>query len=495
MTCYLILSIISAVLGMFQFGYNSSSFNAPQNKIENFLNNSFQERYNTQLTDDSVSTYFSIAVSMFLVGGMVGALSGGYVAEKFGRKKGLLYTQIFSLSGAVCMGCCKLASSYELMLVGRTLVGISAGLFTGLSPLYIAEIAPIHIRGAMGTVNQLGVTTGILTSMVLGLEDALGGEDTWPVLLGLAGIPSLIQCIMLPFMPESPRYLILSKGQIAKAQEALQKLRNTKEVGTEIEAIQNEEKSNSNEASISVWKLLLSKKFRMCLIVCICLHLSQQLSGMVAIFYYSTSFFQDAGISEKNSQYATIGVGAILVTMTLITIPLMDRLGRRTLHLTGLAGIVIFSIMITIALNYNTTDAVGIFLIVSTMSFVVAFALGPGSIPWMAAGELFTQGPRAAAISICVFVNWLGNLIVSLVFPQLQSIPEFSFLPFLIITTILFVILFIYFPETKNRTANDLSLMFQVPNAWKKAIGFKKPKSELPLNNENYVNYGSDISS
>ena len=106
------------------------------------------------------------------------------------------------------MGCCKVASSYELMLIGRTLVGISAGLFTGLSPLYIAEIAPIHIRGAMGTVNQLGVTTGILTSMVLGLEDALGGEDTWPVLLGLAAIPSLIQCIMLPFMPESPRYLI-----------------------------------------------------------------------------------------------------------------------------------------------------------------------------------------------------------------------------------------------------------------------------------------------
>ena len=89
---------------MFQFGYNSSSFNAPQNKIEAFLNISFQERYNTQLTDDSISTYFSIAVSMFLVGGMVGALSGGYVAEKFGRKKGLLYTQIFSLSGAVCMG-------------------------------------------------------------------------------------------------------------------------------------------------------------------------------------------------------------------------------------------------------------------------------------------------------------------------------------------------------------------------------------------------------
>ena len=494
MSCYLLIAIFSAVLGMFQFGYNSSTINAPQSKIEDFLNQTFKERYDKDLTEDSISTYFSVAVSVFLVGGMIGALSGGWVAEKFGRKRGLLYTQIFSLLGSILMGSCKAASSYEMLLIGRTLVGISAGLFTGLAPLYVAEIAPINIRGAMGTVNQLGVTSGILTSMVLGLEEALGGDDTWPILLALTAVPSLLQCFILPFMPETPRYLILSKGEINQAQVALEKLRNTPDVRSEIEEIENEEKSNDNEANVSIWQLLMSKKLRLCLFVCICLHLSQQLSGMVAIFYYSTDFFKSAGISEENSQYATIGVGVILVTMTLVTIPLMDRLGRRTLHLTGLGGIVVCSVMITIALNYNTSDAVGIFLIVSTLMFVVFFALGPGSIPWMAAGELFTQGPRAAAISVCVFINWLGNLIVSLVFPQLQNnLAEFSFLPFLIITAILFLILFFYFPETKNRTANELSLLFQVPNAWKTSIGFKKTNEESPLNNANYVNYGSEI--
>ena len=496
MNSYLLLAIFSAVLGMFQFGYNSSTINSPQSKIEDFLNQTFKERYGQDLTKNSMSTYFSLAVSMFLVGGMIGALSGGWVAEKFGRKRGLIYTQMFSLLGAVLMGFCKAASSYEMLLIGRTLVGISAGLFTGLSPLYVAEIAPINIRGAMGTVNQLGVTSGILTSMVLGLEEALGGDDTWPILLALTAVPCILQCWILPFMPETPRYLILSKGQINEAQLALEKLRNTQDVRSEIEGIQNEEKSNESEASVSIWQLLISKKLRLCLFVCVCLHLSQQLSGMVAIFYYSTDFFKDAGISEENSQYATIGVGAILVTMTLITIPLMDRLGRRTLHLTGLGGIVVCSIMITIALNYNTNDAVGIFLIVSTLMFVVFFALGPGSIPWMAAGELFTQGSRASAISVCVFINWLGNLIVSLAFPQLQNnLAEFSFLPFLIITAILFVILFFYFPETKNRTANELSLLFQVPNAWKTPIGFKKTNTERPLNNQSYVNYGSEIAS
>ena len=494
MNWYLLTAIFSAVLGMFQFGYNSSAFNAPQSKVEEFLKISFKERYGTDLTDSSVSTYFSVAVSMFLVGGMIGALSGGWVAEKFGRKRGLLYTQVFSLLGAIFMGFCKLANSYEMMLIGRTLVGVSAGLFTGLSPLYVAEIAPIHIRGAMGTVNQLGVTTGILTSMVLGLEEVLGGKDTWPILLALTAIPSVFQCIMLPFMPETPRYLLLSKKQTNEAQQALKKLRNTENVISEIEDIQREEQANGNESNVSIWQLLRSDKLRLCLFVCICLHLSQQMSGMVAIFYYSTSFFEDAGISKENSQYATIGVGAILVTMTLITIPLMDRLGRRTLHLTGLGGIVICSIMITIALNYNTTDAVGIFLIVSTLSFVVFFALGPGSIPWMAAGELFTQGPRSSAISVCVFINWLGNLVVSLVFPQLQNnLAEFSFLPFLIITAVLFVILFVYFPETKNRTANELSLLFQVPNAWKTTIGLKKTSIEKPLTSDGHTNYGSEI--
>ena len=132
------------------------------------------------------------------------------------------------------------------------------------------------------------------------------------------------------------------------------------------------------------------------------------------------------------------------------------------------------------------------------VGFVVFFALGPGSIPWWAAGELFTQGPRAAAISVTVFVNWLGNLIVGLVFPQLQTnLQEFSFVPFLIIVAIMFAILLFYFPETKNRTANDLSLLFQVPNAWTTPIGLKKTRttSEQPLRLDSIGTYGTNGSS
>merc|ERR1719362_2237199 len=147
--------------------------------------------------------------------------------------------------------------------------------------------------------------------------------------------------------------------------------------------------------------------------------------------------------------------------------------------------------MITIALNYSKSydektniegkaTGVGIFLVVATLSFVVFFALGPGSIPWMAAGEMFSQGPRAPAISVCVFTNWLANLVVGLVFPQLQIyLKSFSFLPFLVITAVLAGILFFYFAETKGKTANEVADVYQVPGAWKQFIGSSKRSGNL----------------
>ena len=151
------------------------------------------------------STIFSLVVCAFLVGGMIGGLSGGFVAEKLGRKKGLLYTQSLSLIGAILSGCSRVAGAYEMLLIGRLMIGVACGLFTGLVPLYITEVAPVHIRGGMGTLNQLAVTTGIFMGMVLGLSNVLGSEEHWPVLVSLTAIPSFIQTVLLFGLPESPR--------------------------------------------------------------------------------------------------------------------------------------------------------------------------------------------------------------------------------------------------------------------------------------------------
>merc|ERR1712025_93813 len=203
--------------------------------------------------------------------------------------------------------------------------------------------------------------------------------------------------------------------------------------------------------------------------ICIVMHLSQQLCGISAIFYYAVKFFQSAGISENNAKYANLGVGAIMVSMTLVTIPLMDRLGRRVLHLVGLVGMCLMAILIVIAQSLmpeegeEVSGGSGAFLIAVTLVFVVFFAVGPGSIPWMIAGEMFTQGPRPAASSVVVFVNWAANLTVSLIFPLLliPQLNEFTFLPFAILLAAFSVFVFIFLPETKGRTVGETTLLLQ----------------------------------
>ena len=258
MNFYLILATFSAVLGLFQLGYNASAMNQPQSVIEMFLKKTFEDRYSTQLTTESVSTYFSVAVTIFSVGGMIGALSAGRLGEKFGRRNALLYTQSFSIIGAILQGCCKYVSSFEMLLLGRLLAGISNGVFEGISTLYLVEIAPTNIRGAVGTLNALGYTTGILIGTVLGLSTILGGEETWPILLAFPLLPSILQVLILPFMPETPRYLFIAKREFAQAEEALIKLRNTDNVNKDLMSLQMEDEAYIDDTMYTIFELLLS---------------------------------------------------------------------------------------------------------------------------------------------------------------------------------------------------------------------------------------------
>ena len=495
MNYYLLLTTFCCALSVFQSGYSSSSLNLPQTVIENFIQESFKQRYDIELTMHSTITLFTVAVSLFYVGALVGSLSVSLVAERVGRKRGLLYPQAFSVIAAILMGCCKAASSYEMLLLGRLSIGISSGLAVGMSTLYCGEIAPIDIRGKVLLIKELGKTIGVFTAYVLGLPDLLGGEDTWPLLLAFIAVPSVIQCIILPFMPESPRYLLLSKCQYEKAKKELQKLRNTDDVEHEMKQIREEEQNNEAETKYSIWQLITSPKLRLSLVVCVALFLSDVMSGYTALQFYSTSIFESAGLETYDSQYATIGLGAIRLIMTIVAIYLIEKLGRRTLHLIGLAGVVISSIMITIALQYTNMEAMKALLIISAFTFVAFFSMGVALVPFIAVAELFTQGPRSAAVSVSLFICILGAFFISLVYPQMQlTLMNYSFLPFGIVEAVLFVFLLFYFPETKNRSSNQISLQFQEPNAVTAAIGFKKIIPEA-LMSKSHANYGTEVAS
>ena len=472
MSFYLVLAIFCSALGMFQLGLNRTAMNQPQYEIEQFLNQTFKERYGIQLTKNTMSTYFSLAVSIFMVGGIVGALLAGMVANKCGRRNGLLYIQVFSIFGAILQGCCKYLSSYEALLIGRVLTGISGGLSEGLCKLYLVEIAPISIRGASGTVNVLGYTFGALIGNILGMSKILGHENTWPYLLALPLVPSMVQVVILPFAPESPRYLYLSKGRISEAKESLIRLRNTDEVTTDMMSLQMEEQTHCDDKEFTILDLLLSKNHRLSLFVGICLYISKPLTGLTALQSYSTEFFKSVGLSNQKSEYLTISMSSLSVMATIVVIPLMDRVGRRILHLTGLGGIALSLITITIGLNLNSSHD-GTIVATSSALLMVFYVIGPGTIPGLATGEIFIQGPRGAANSICIFLSWAGAILVSLIFPQLMSyFYNYSFVPFTICDILLFILAMIYFPETKNKSSRELTVLFQMPNAWKTAIGF-----------------------
>lgn len=466
LTFFLSYAILAAMLGMLQFGYNTGVINAPELNIEYFMKDVYKDRYGEDIQDEAVQTLYSLAVSIFAIGGMLGGFSGGMVANRFGRKGGLLLNNVLGIGGACLMGFTKIAKSYEMLFFGRFIIGVNCGLNTSLVPMYISEIAPLNLRGGLGTVNQLAVTVGMLLSQVLGIEPILGTNQGWPVLLGLAVCPAILQLILLPVCPESPRYLLITKQWEEEARKALRRLRASNQVEEDIEEMRAEERAQQAEATISMMELICSPTLRSPLIIGVVMQLSQQLSGINAVFYYSTSLFTSSDLTEESAKYATIGIGAIMVGMTLVSIPLMDRTGRRTLHLYGLGGMFIFSIFITISfLIKEMIDWMSYLSVVSTLSFVVFFAVGPGSIPWMITAELFSQGPRPAAMSIAVLVNWMANFVVGIGFPSMKSALEnYTFLPFSVFLAIFWIFTYKKVPETKNKTFEEILALFRHSN-------------------------------
>ncbi|ELU18919.1 hypothetical protein CAPTEDRAFT_161693 [Capitella teleta] len=457
-----------SVMGMFQFGYNTTVINAPDGLIKAFFNESHLNRYGTPMPEATIDILWSVAVAITAVGGCIGGLLGAEWANRLGRKRGMFFNTFSGLVAALLMSLSKPAHSYEMLIIGRLVIGFHCGLYTGLVPVYNAEVSPPSIRGSVGTINQLAVTLGLLIAQVLGLQDTLGTAELWPVLLGLAAFAPVVQIIGLSFCPESPRYLLLSMQEEVAAVQSLKDLRCGSDVQAELTEMYKEQQSNSDldEHKVGVLGLLKDPSLRMPLLVAVVMHLSQQLSGINCIFYYSSALFERIGLSVVDANYASLAVGGIMVVMTIVSIPLMDRAGRRALHLVGLAGMFFSSIVFTVCFNVavkatEKNRTLEVTSIVFALMIVVFFAIGPGSIPWMIVAELFSQGPRTSAVAVGVVVNWLSNFAVGISFISLlNATGELVFVPFTCFLFVFFVFLWCFLPETKGKTFEEISALF-----------------------------------
>ncbi|XP_034021658.1 solute carrier family 2, facilitated glucose transporter member 1 [Thalassophryne amazonica] len=460
-TFSLMMAVGTAVIGSLQFGYNSGVINAPQKIIENFINVTWFERYQEPITESTLTALWSIAVAIFSIGGILGSFSVGLFVNRFGRRNSMLMANVLAFLAAAMMGFSKLASSWEMLIIGRFVVGLYSGLSTGFVPMYVGEVSPTALRGALGTLHQLGVVIGILVAQVFGLESIMGSADLWPLLLGFTFIPAVIQSVLLPLCPKSPRFLLINKNEENKAKAVLKKLRGTTDVSGDMQEMKEESRQMMRERKVTILELFRSHLYRQPLIIAIVLQLSQQLSGINIVFYYSTLIFEEAGV--KQPIYATIGAGVVNTVFTVVSLFVVERAGRRTLHLVGLMGMAVSAVVVTIALALlEHLDWMSYISIVAILTFVAFFEIGPGPIPWFIVAELFSQGPRPSAIAVAGFSNWTSNFIVGMCFQYLQKLcGPYVFIIFSVLLLIFFVFTYFKVPETKGRTFDDIASGFR----------------------------------
>ncbi|KAF3700867.1 Solute carrier family 2, facilitated glucose transporter member 1 [Channa argus] len=397
LTATLLTSILAVVLGSLQIGYHTGNVNAPAKIIEEFFNHTWRDRHNQSMPDHSLTLLWSFSVSIKDFGALLGSLGVKYVADSYGRRNSILIVNCLSVVGACLMSASKASKSFEVLILGRLVFGLFCGLVMSLNPLYIQEVSPTNLRGAFATLNQVSFASGILVGMYL----------------------------VLPFCPESPRYLLFNRGEESKAETALLRLRGSADkVFAELKEMKEE--AAHTQSSVTIHEFFKKRSYKQPIIIVFVVNLGSQLSGFNAIINYSTRMFQ---ATFDQAKYLTLGVGAVNVTFTLVA------------HLVP---------------ELRSLQVLLVFCLIS------AYELGPGPISWFIAAELFDQPGRPIAMAFTSMLNWGGKFILALLFPPLLKIcGVYVYLLFMAVALLAFIFTWIRLPETKGRTFDDIAEEFR----------------------------------
>nr|XP_055054382.1 solute carrier family 2, facilitated glucose transporter member 11b [Misgurnus anguillicaudatus] len=449
--------------GTFQYGYNVSVINAPTKAVQNFINQTWIERYGTEISSQVLTLLWSTIVSIFTLGGLVGASVGGMLAIRFGRKGTLLFNNTFSLLGALFMALSYATSTFELLIIGRFITGVNAGIGICVQPLYLGEIAPRALRGAMAMGTSIFITGGILTGQVIGLTELLGKEKYWPILLSTTCIPAFMQLLILPWFPESPRYLLIDRGDDLACRKALIWLHGADKYHGEREDMEKERISAVGIKPKKPWELFTDGSLRWQLLTVMLLNAAQQLNGINAIYFYASYVFTQAGIPADKIPYAAVGTGACECITALTCGLLIESLGRRALIIGGYALMSLWCVCFTISLTFQESSPwVPYISMVCVFAFILSFGLGPGGVTNILTTEMFTQTARPAAYMIGGSVNWTSFFIIGIIFPFIvNGLQQYCFLVFLVVCCLVATYIFFVVPETKNKTFLEIHGEFQ----------------------------------
>lgn len=397
-----LLILFIASLGGFLFGYNTGVISGALLFIaQTFSLSIFQE---------------GMVVSILLIGALIGASVAGGFADKRGRRFTLLLNALVFIAGNILSAG---APSLFLLFAGRLLTGFAVGVVSIAAPLYLAEMAPPERRGAFVSANQLAITLGILAAYACNVWCA--SEANWRSMFAFGLLPALMQFFGMLLLPESPSWL------------------------------------HREKTHFSNWKGLLAPSLRLPLFVGIGLSIFQQITGINTVIYYAPKIFALVGSTALLALIATVGIGLVNVLATILSVWLMDKVGRRALLLTGIAGMTMG--MATLAFAFFThSSALNFLALLSLIGYVAFFAIGLGPVTWVILSEIYPLSLRGRAMGIATFANWLFNYIVSLTFLDLltQLTPAGTFLLYALISLLSLYFVYRFIPETRGKTLAEI---------------------------------------
>jgi sugar porter (SP) family MFS transporter len=391
-----------------------------------------------------------IVVSAVLVGAVFGAVIGGALTDRFGRRGLIILAGIIFTVSAIGTA---LAPTVTLLIVARVTSGVAIGIASFISPMYIAELVPAKVRGSLVAVNMLAITTGIVIAYLS--DYALSGIQGWRYMFGLAAVPSIILTVAMWCLPDSPRWLI-SKSRVDQAKRVLQRARIDSDVSAEIADIQ---KSLGQQGGGGVTGLF-KPSLRMPLMVGVGLAVFQQITGINTVIYYAPTIFKFAGITAAGPAIlAGAALAMVMWGFHVLAIFLLDRVGRRPLLLTGVAGQVVGLAILGAAFQFQQLASFKSYVAIGGLVIYVAcFAFGLGPIFWLMISEIYPLKVRGAAMSVATVANWAMNLVVAVTFLTLVEVlgRPGTFWLYGIIAVAAWAFFYLFVPETKGKTLEQI---------------------------------------
>jgi sugar porter (SP) family MFS transporter len=345
-------------------------------------------------------------VSGLLLGAMIGALIAGTLADRIGRKPTIIFAAATFIAGILLA---IFAPTIWTLIAGRFVIGLGVGATSDTVPLYIGEVAPPEARGRLVSMNQLMITTGILVAYLI--DYALSSTGSWQAMLAIGIVPATLLGIGMMFMFESPRWL-LTRNRRDEATQVLRKIGQEDLLQTELADASPAQPLKRD------WRQLLAPNLRRVMLIGIGLAVLQQVTGINTVIYYAPTILKQAGLGSMNSILASVPVGVINVVVTVISIMIIDKVGRKPLLVASLSGMVVT--IAGLALSFGLS-APSWTKVVCLVAYVGSFAIGMGPVFWLLIAEIYPLRARGEAMSVATSANWMANFGVALAFPLLIS--------------------------------------------------------------------------